>query len=419
MPANSFRNTRWITQEPLRILVNSLEMSQFFSTDQNKEYDRDFKVGETIEVLRPQQWLIREGAAYSPQGITNRYSTVTMDQFFGVDWEYGSAEAVLNLSEADGEKWSKSNSPLFQSAMAKLANDIDRRCAQWAFYNANNVVGTLGTAVTTFLPYHRARQRLAEKACPPGEKGVIISPSMTTDIAANNLTLFNPSSEISQMFKEGSLGKAAGGDWYQSNNLYSATAGTIAGTNTVNGANQAGNTLTINATAGDTYFKGDRFDISAVNAVNPQNYLSTGTRQGLVVTQDLTCVGGGADVLQISAGNPMGIVGPGDQYQNVDALPTDGAALRMWPGTTSPNGQTGRLGFYLHRDAFMMVFGKLPVPQGSVEIASLSRDPKTGIALRFIRQYVGTTETWVNRWDVLMGFGNAWTDNCCCAIAGL
>ena len=419
MAANAYRNVRWITRDPLRMLLNQLKMSEYFNTDENKNFQQEFKIGDTAEVRLPQRWLIRDGAAYQAQGVTNRYTTVSMDQFFGVDWEFSSAEAVLNLDDRDGARFVKSNSTMFETCMAQLANEVDRRCAQWALFNANNVVGTLGTAVTTLLPYHRARQRLAEKSCPTGMKGVMITPSMTTDIAANNLTIFNPTQEVSMQYKEGVVGMAAGATWFEENNLQQVTAGNQAGAVTVNGSGQSGSTLAITATAGDTFLRGDRFSIGAVRQVNPMSRLAQGTNQNFIVTQDLTAVGAGnaADVLQISAGN-QGIVGPGDQYQNVNALPLTGATLTMWPGTTTPSNVTGALGFMLHRNAFLMVGGKLPVPN-AVEIASSERDPVSGITLRFIRQYDGVVERWINRWDVLLGFGNAYPDNCACAIAGV
>src|SRR5690349_24874688 len=49
---------------------------------------------------------------------------------------------------------------------------------------------------------------------------------------------------------------------------------------------------------------------------------------------------GATIILQISGGDGQGIVGPGDQYQNVDALPLDTALLTLFPGTTSPSAKT-------------------------------------------------------------------------------
>lgn len=404
---NLFRNVRWITMEALRILLNKLEVAPFFNTDYNKEFTQEFKVGDSVEVRYPQRFLIRNGQGYNAQGLTDRFTTVACDQQFGIDFDWTSAEQALNLEDV--------RSRYIEPAMAQLGNEIDSRCANWAFLNTNNIVGALGTTPTAYTTYLAARQRMVELACPPGEKGMIVTPGMQSTIIGNNLTLFNPSSEISQQYKEGSMGKASGFDWYESNNLYSQTAGTWAGAVTVSGSNQSGSSLVITATAGDTFVAGDTFNIAAVNAANPMNRRSTGTLAQFVITQNLTAVGGaGADTINFSPS----IVGPGDQYQNVDALPLTGAALTLWPGTVAPNGKTGKLGLALHRDAFALVGVKLVTPQ-AVELASQTRDPASGLSVRFVRQYDPIQDRMVNRFDVLLGFGNLYNAHCAVRVASL
>jgi len=71
------------------------------------------------------------------------------------------------------------------------------------------------------------------------------------------------------MWKEGYIGDLAGFEFFESNSLYSHTAGTWAGSNTVNGANQSGTAITITATAGDTFNAGDKISFANVNRVNP------------------------------------------------------------------------------------------------------------------------------------------------------
>jgi hypothetical protein len=105
------------------------------------------------------------------------------------------------------------------------------------------------------------------------------------------------------------------------------------------------------------------------------------------------------------------IVGPGSQYQNVDALPGNAAALTLYPGTSSPNGKTGYNALALHRDAFALVGVKLQVPK-AVEMASQMRDPDTGMALRFTRTWDPVQSKMINRFDTMGGFGNLYADNC-------
>jgi hypothetical protein len=389
--------------EALRVLTNKLEVAPFFNTDYNKEFTKEFKVGDTVEVRYPQRFLIRDGAEYSPQGLTDRYTTVTCDQQFGIDFDWTSAEQALNLEDVRRR--------YIEPAMAQLANEMDSRCASWAHFNTNNVVGALGTTPTAYSTYLAARQRMMELACPVGDKGMIVTPGMSATLIGGNLTLFNPNTDISTQFREGRIGKASGFDWYESNNLYSQTASVwqTPGSVQVYGSNQAGNTLTIAATAGDTFVKGDSFSIAVVNAVNPMNRRSTGTVKHFILTENLTAVGGNVDVITFQPA----IVGPGDQYQNVDALALTGAVLTLWPGTTNPSTgpKSGKCGIALHRDAFALVGVKLVTP-AAVELASQTRDPATGLSVRFIRQYDPQHDRMVNRFDVLIGFGNLYADNC-------
>jgi hypothetical protein len=95
----------------------------------------------------------------------------------------------------------------------------------------------------------------------------------------------------------------------------------------------------------------------------------------------------------------------------VDALPAIGATLTLYPGTTSPNGKAGINGLALNRDAFALVGVKLEIPK-ACEMSSQARDPKTGISVAFVRMFDPIERKMVNRFDVLLGFGNLYPDNC-------
>lgn len=398
--------------ESLRILTNKLVMPQFFNTDYSKEYQKEFPIGETLRVKLPQRFTVRDGLGYSPQAINRINTTLTVNQIFGVDFEWDSAEKALNMERGEDAVRREYIAPI----MAQLAQEIDTRCIQWAYQNTNNIVGVLGTSPTTMNTFQAARQRLIEKACPPGDnKGMIIAPAVNTSLVPALASQFNPTSEISKQYKEGSMGKMSGFDWYESAALYSHTAGTWASSVTVKGASQSGSSLTITATAGDTFKVGDVFSIANVFAVNPstRRVIDTVNTAQFVVTQALTAVGGGTDTIQISPS----IFGPGSQYQNVDALPADGAALTLFPGTTSPNGKSGIQNIAIQRDAFALVGVKLETHK-AVEVSSQTRDPESGISIRFVRAWDNIQSKMTNRFDVLLGFGNLYPDNCAVRVMG-
>lgn len=58
-----------------------------------------------------------------------------------------------------------------------------------------------------------------------------------------------------------------------------------------------------------------------------------------------------------------------------------------------------------------MVGVKLSMPKAA-ELSSQTRDRETGISVRFIRAFDPIQSRMVNRFDVLMGFGTLYPDNC-------
>ena len=413
MPSNVFLNTSWVSLEILRLLLNKLVVSEYFDRSFEKEFNREFAPGSTVTIKFPQRFQVTDGMGYVPQGINRISTTVTMDQWVQVGFEWDDYENAVKLERSESEL----RENYFDPAAAAIAQSIDSRCAQFAYQNSSTIVGQLGTDPTTVQTYYQARQRLQEKACPPGKRAMCISSAMMTSLGSNITNVFHPADEITAQWKEGAIGRLAMFDFYESNSLYTHTAGTWAAAVTVNGANQSGTGLAITATAGDTFNVGDKFSIAGVNFVNPMTYRYPGkpALETFTVTQSLTAVGGGsaADVLQILPA----IYPPGSQYQNVDALPANGAALTLFPGTTTPNGVKGTVGLALSRFAFALVGAKLYVPVAA-EKAGAAQDPDTGISVRKVKAWDPVRSMQVNRMDSLFGRGALYQDNCAVAVLG-
>ena len=236
-----------------------------------------------------------------------------------------------------------------------------------------------------------------------------------TTLGTNITTIFHPADEITKAWKEGVIGELGAAMFYESQSLYSHTAGTWAGSVTVKGANQSGTSLVVNFTAGDTVAVGDKFSIPNVNLVNPMTRRIPGKAANKVftITQALTAVGGGADTINFLPP----IYGPGSQYQNVDALPANAAAFTLWPGTTSPNGKVGTVGLSLTRQAFALVGAKLYVPK-AVEESGTAQDPDTGLSVRKVKAWDPVRSVQVNRMDSLFGLGNLYQDNGAVCVVG-
>jgi hypothetical protein len=233
-------------------------------------------------------------------------------------------------------------------------------------------------------------------------------------LGSNITSVFHPSDEITRMWKKGSIGRLAGYEFFESQSLYQATAGTWAGVVKVVGAGQSGGTLIISGTVGDTINQGDKFSIANVNKVNPMTYRIAGkkTAKTFTATQDYTLTGGNDTIAILPA-----IYGPGSPYQNVDALPADQAALTLWPGTAAPNGKVGTVGLALSKFAFAFVGAKLYVPE-AVEKSGFAFDPRTQIGVRKVKAWDPVRSMQINRMDSLGGFGNLYQDNGAVCVLG-
>lgn len=403
---NTFAFPNWVSLEPLRLLINKLEVASVFNTEWQKEFEQDFPIGSVTQVKIPQKFIIRDGLGYTPQPINRLTTTINVNQIMGLDFEWDSFEKALNMERSQEEI----REQYLEPAAEQIAQEIDTRAALFAYQNANNSVGTIGVDPNTVTTFAQARQRMFELACPPGgEKALCIPPQVSTSMVPALQSLLNPASDISRQYKEGSLGKLHGFEIYECMSLWRHTAGTWAAhANTVNtgNVNNGGNQIGLNLTAADTINAGDILTIANVNQVNPmtRRFLSPVLKQ-FVVLQSLVATGGGAaaDFVVVSPA----IFGPGSQYQNVDALPVNGATVNV----LFPSGASGAQALAIHGDAFGLAGVRLEEPKAT-ELTSQSRDPRTRIALRFVRMFDPVQSKMINRFDCVFGFGQLYSDNC-------
>lgn len=414
--ANSFDFVDWLSMESLRLLTNPMEISTAFNTDYNNEYTKDFAVGETVRVPFPKAFIGGDtDLSYQPEAIIDRYATVTIDRVAKVHFEWDSIEKALKMPKSE-EKISRD---ILRPAMLRMRQKIESACALWAYQNTPNVVGALGTNPATFdAVYGAAGQRMQELGGWLGEKKMFLTPGVARTLRASAVSYFNPSDEISRMWKTGSIGEANGFDSFSTMSLYPHTAGTWAGTVEIATAPVSGaTTLSLTATTGDTFKKGDVVNIAGVYEVNPSTYLSTGTLKQFTVAANVTAAASAATITLVAASDAGAIIGPGSPYQNVDALPVAGADLTLFPGTTSPNGKTGTASLAIGRDAFALVGVKLANPK-KAEMASFARDPKSGLSVSFIRDFDAVQRKWINRFDCIYGFGNFYNDRSAVRVLG-
>ncbi len=393
---------------------NTYEVAAQFNSDWESEITgKAFAVGSQAQIKYPQRWLVTDGLAYQEQGISRLVTTVNLDRIKGVHFGWDSYERLVKMERSEKEL---EESYLYPAGQA-LAQKIDTDAAAWAALYAANVVGTLGTDSTSIDFALAAEQLLFAYACPAdGDRYLCLSPQLMRSYVKNNVTQFNPQKAISDMYRKGVIGDAAGWKWVRSNSLVRQTAGTAAAhATTVVGAGQSGASLVITGTLNDTINPGDKFNVAAVNAVNPMTRVvnGLGLKQFSYVGGAPFVLTGGNDTIPIAPA----IFGPGSQYQNVDALPANAAALTFWPGTTTPSGLSGTISLGLSKYAFAKAFGKFENPE-AVEKAERAEDPETGASVAFVRAWDQYNRKMTNRFDMCYGFGNLNLDYGVSAVAG-
>lgn len=408
--ANNFINTNWVSMKILQLLLNKLVVTEYFNKNWESDFEKEFAPGSSIQVKFPQRMLTIDGMGYNPQSINRVSTTVSLDQWIQCPFEWDDYETAVKL-ERSAEELEEN---YWEPAAAAIYQDWDSRAAKFAYQNASNIVGVLGTSPTTVTTYYQARQLMMQEACPPGPKVACISSDMMTSLGSNITSIFHPADEIDRMWKEGTIGKLAAAKFFESQSLYSHTAGTWASTVSVTGAGQSGSSIIITGTNNDTINQGDKFSIANVNAVNPMTRRAAGPLKArtFTATQPYTLDGNPDTINFLPA-----IYGPGSQYQNVDALPANGAALTLWPGTASPNGKVGTVGFMLSKQAFAFVGAKLYMPK-AVENSGQATDPASGMSIRKVTAWDPVRSMRINRIDSLGGFGNFYQANGACCILG-
>src|ERR1700690_182811 len=136
----------------LWFLQNALEVASMFNSEWEAEFGKTYPVGSSFQIKLPQSWLVTDGLGYDPQGINRISTTVNLDQIFGIHFEWDSYERLVKMERSQEEL---EENYLFPAAR-QLAQEVDSRAALFAYQNASNVVGALGTDASTINTFAAA-----------------------------------------------------------------------------------------------------------------------------------------------------------------------------------------------------------------------------------------------------------------------
>lgn len=382
----------------LKLLKNNLVMGKLVTTSFKNEFK---KVGQTVYIKRPPEFVVREGAVAQVQNVIEGEAPISIDRQRGVDIEFSSLEQTLTVTDL-------LQSEIMNSQAAQLAQTIDSDLMAMTL-EFPNWVGTPGQDINSATDFFKAPERLDMLAIPQTDRAGVLSPADYWALAGNFTSLYAQNEVANTALQRARIPLIGNVQPYMSQSVINLTTGTRAATGAalVNGADQDVTYAEISAndykqtlvidglTSGHTIKAGEVLTIDNVYAVNPRTKQSTGFLYQMVVLEDATADGGGNATITIA--NPIITSGA---YQTVTAAPANNAPITFM-GTAST---AYRQNAVFHKSAIALVFAKLVQPFSGE--ASYATDPETGVSIRYWRTSDGTNDTHLHRWDVLYGVKN-------------
>ena len=360
-----------------------------------------YKKGASIRIRRPADFTMRSGANVSTQDVIEGYTTLTVDQQVGVDFNISGLD--LTLKDTDR------NARIIKPAMSAIANGIAADVATVMYRGAYNWVGTAGNTIDSFADFAVGAARMDLMAIPQDERFALLSPTDYWGLLGSQTALYinGPAQEA---YRKGELGMIGGIDTMMSQVTPSHTCGTRDNTTPfIKGATQevtydtAKNTwtqslLTDGHDASVTIKAGDVFTIANVYSVNPKTKVSTGVLQQFVVTADVTAQATTTNTTTLTIAPPIIISGP---HQTVNSSPADDAAM-TFVGTAST---AYRQNLFYHKNCLALACVPMEMPDGAT---GGSRQTYKGFSMRVQPYYDGATDT--NKWRIDVLYGRALID---------
>lgn len=383
--ANSLLTIDMITNEAVRLF----SQTNAFLRTVSRQYDDQFarsgaKIGNTLRIRLPNDYVVNDGPAITPQGVNEQNTSLTVAKQKNVPVSFGTAEKTMSLDDFSER--------ILAPAVNRLAAAVAGDLMSVADAAANLVMNTNNGAVVNPVAktWLTAGAALDQNLAPRMDRKIILDPITQANTVSSLAGLFNPQVKISDQYETGLITRdTLGFDWMYDQTTKVHTVGTFTA-GTVNGASQTGNTLVVNAITG-TLKKGDIITIAGVNAINRLTGDDQGALRQFVVTAD---VANGATSIPIY---PAIVPAPA-AFNTVTASPANGAAISL----VAPAGSQYRKNLAFYPEAFTMATADLEMPTSGV-VAS-ARAMFDGVSLRMIEAYDVMSDQLITRLDILYGF---------------
>ncbi|MFB9952035.1 P22 phage major capsid protein family protein [Rhizobium puerariae] len=378
-----------------RAAVSLFKNSNMFIKNINTQYDNQFavdgaKIGDTLRIRLPNDFVVRTGTALSAQDTSEKYTSLALQTQKGVDVAFSSAERTLKLDDYS----ERVLMPMMNNLAGGIAADIMSGVETGVCNFVSNVDGSGNIINPTSDTVLSAGAYLSDNSAPtsPGWKSVL-DPWTEAKLVNTLSGLFNPTPEISQQYRTGKIKNALGFDFFMDQTVIKHTTGSFSAGGAMSSAGQTGGTITVSALTG-TLNKGDIITIDGVYAVNRVTKLTTGKLRQFVVLAD---VASGGTSISIYPEIVPPVNGNAVQYQTVDSSPANAAQVRL---VNKPS-EIYRKNISYAPEAITLATADLVLPKGVHEAARREYD---GISIRMITDYVIGTDQLATRLDVIYGY---------------
>jgi len=416
--ANNLINNSMITREALMLRRNTNDFIQNVSREYQDQFaQRGAKIGDTINVRLPNDYVVQDGPIVNPEATAERSIPLTINFRKNVPMSFSTQERTLNMDDFSG----RYIAPAVNALVGQVASDA----MTLALQASNMVINTDGDGnliAPSSQTWLQAKAILTACNTPLDDRFAVLDPMTDANTVSGMMGMFNPGNTVSRQTTDGQMGSKILGvrEWMQDQTVTISQTGSYDGKATATGtygnytpngapvttisssASPHSSVLTVSAING-TLKAGDIITIAGVNRINRINKNSLHIAQQFVVLAD--CASGATSIPLSPAIIPPGANGP-VPYQTVDAAPAADAAITL---VAPANSIIRRNMLYSKRAMTLATVDLEMVDRGVVDCGRASLD---GISLRTLTYYNGSDDTRATRLDVLYGIGMLRPDWC-------
>ncbi len=366
---NQFITTQLVSNTALAMFANNspyvMTGSRIYQDDFNNS---GYKIGDTLQVRRQNNFVIGDGSTAVPQSIIETVETITVEHQYHALIAYTVQDLTLRI-----EDFSRM---FIQPAIQNIITQMERDISSAAELSLNYFTGNAGTPINSFSSVDLAGAKLLEQGVNISSDAYLAmtvrdGSSLKSSLLNNFTPVFNE-----EIVRQSAIGHLSYFDMFQSQNIVEHVAGAgptlyPGDTLTVNGAVASGNTIILagaTVSIANYFLPGDLIQIAGVNSVNPLSRASTGQPMQFVVQQPANSSAGGAVTVVVE---PVIISDSASPLKNVSNPIPSGAAVTVVPTYNVNVAYPSRA-----LDIVCPPLYKLQVPYASVAI-----DPETGLSL--------------------------------------